>query len=262
MTDQPVPPPLDPDRHALFLDFDGTLVEFAPEPDAIALKPGTLALLGEVGRRLGGAFAIVSGRRITDLDRHLTPLQFHASGVHGQEFRHLPGNLNIVPPADDLDVARRRLAASMGPADPLLLEDKGGALVIHYRTHPDQKGRAAALATYAASGLDALHVVHGHKVFEIIEHGITKARAVRLFMERIPFAGRLPVFVGDDKTDEDGLRAAAAAGGFGVKIGPGLTEAAYRLRNVDAVQRWLAASLATADRGTALNLAAFPMPNA
>ncbi len=80
-------PPLDPDRHALFLDFDGTFVDFAPHPDAIVLRPDSTGLLRDLSRRLGGALALVSGRRIADLDRFLAPLELPASGVHGQEFR-------------------------------------------------------------------------------------------------------------------------------------------------------------------------------
>ena len=88
-------------------------------------------------------------------------------------------------------------------------------------------------------GLDTLHVMAGHAIFEILQRGITKGRALRRFMRRPPFAGRIPVFVGDDATDEDGMRAAAAEGGFGVKIGPEETAAAYRLPDTEAVHNWL-----------------------
>src|SRR5687767_2223616 len=84
------PPLLDPDRYALFLDFDGTFVDFAPHPNAIELRPGSIELLDRVSRRLGGALAVVSGRRVADLDRFLAPLELPACGVHGQEFRPAP----------------------------------------------------------------------------------------------------------------------------------------------------------------------------
>ena len=94
----------------------------------------------------------------------------------------------------------------------------------------------------------------GHAIFEILQRGITKARALRRFMRRPPFAGRIPVFVGDDVTDEDGLRAAAAEGGFGVKIGPDDTNAAYRLPDTRAVHEWI--SRLTAAEPTAGTLVA------
>jgi trehalose 6-phosphate phosphatase len=128
--------------------------------------------------------------------------------------------------------------------DPLLVEDKGAAIVLHFRKHPQQALRAEALARAAVEGLSDLHVVAGHAIFELRQHGITKAEAIARFMAEPPFARRAPVFVGDDVTDEDGFRAAAASGGFGVKVGPGKTVASYRLGTVASVHAWLSASLA------------------
>jgi trehalose 6-phosphate phosphatase len=242
MQAEAAPPLLDRTRHALFLDFDGTFVDFAPEPDAIELRPGSRELLKEVSEALGGALAVVSGRRIVDLDRFLEPLTLPASGVHGQEFRPVPGDLRLAPTTPDLAEARRRLERAIGPGDPLLLEDKGAALVLHFRRHPEQRDRAAALAEAAVAGLPDLHAVPGHAIFEIRQRGVSKAGALRLFAASPPFSERRPVFIGDDTTDEDGFRAAAAAGGFGIKVGPGPTLAAHRLPDVASVHRWLAAS--------------------
>ncbi len=241
MSEKPRPPALDPARHALYLDFDGTLVDFAPEPDAIEVRPGTIELLEKVSDKLDGALAIVTGRRIGDIDRHLAPLALPASGVHGQEIRPASGENTKVAPSGEIDEARRRLAASMRPADPLLLEDKGGALVLHFRKHPAERERAEALARDVVSGLGALHVVPGHGIFEIVERGVTKARALAHLSAHAPFAGRIPVYVGDDTTDEDAIGAAQQAGGFGVKVGPGETRAQFRLSDIDAVHRWLTA---------------------
>jgi len=241
MSGERTPPTLDPKRHALYLDFDGTLVEFAPEPDAIVLRPGTAALLEKLNAKLGGALAIVSGRKLDDIDRHLAPLALAASGVHGQELRHAPGGprADVTPPAE-LEMVRRRLRRALKPGDPLRLEDKGGALVLHFRQHPDQRERAEALARDAAEGLKALHVVPGHGIFEVLARGVNKGRAVALLAARAPFAERVPVYVGDDRTDEDAIRAVQQVGGFGVKVGAGETAARYRLADVDAVHAWIA----------------------
>lgn len=239
MMELPAPPPLDPARHALFLDFDGSIVDFAPTPDTVMVKPGTIALLEKASRRLGGALAIVTGRHIADVDRYLAPLVLPASGVHGREFRPRVGDMRDDPPPPDIEHARNRLAAAMKQGDPIDLEDKGSALVLHFRKHPEERARADALSRAAVEGLDSLHVMAGHAIFEILQRGVTKGRALRRFMRRPPFAGRIPVFVGDDVTDEDGLRAAAAEGGFGVKIGPDETNALYRLPDTEAVHNWL-----------------------
>ncbi len=234
------PPLLDAATNSLFLDFDGTFVDFAPVPEAIKLRIGSREMLERLSRRLNGALAIVSGRRIGDIDRFLAPLELPASGVHGQEFRPAAGDLRVRPATPEFDVARRRLSAALQADDPLLIEDKGGALVVHYRLRPELRGRAKGLATAAISGLDDLHVVEGHFIFEIRQRGITKAVALELFATQPPFRKRIPVFVGDDTTDEDGLRAAEKAGGFGVKVGPGHTQATYCLHDVSAVHAWLA----------------------
>lgn len=237
MTD--APPPLDPARHALLLDFDGTFVDFAPRPDAIRVRPGSLEILKGVRARLGGALAMVSGRRIADIDRFLAPLRLPVVGVHGQEKRIDGGEVIRREPSPELDVARRRIETALGPDDKVYMEDKGSALVLHYRENPEEQGRAAALADAAVGGLATLHAVPGHAIVEIRERGVSKADAVATLAADPPFAGRLPVFIGDDTTDEDGFRAAAEAGGFGIKVGPGATAAKYRLADVDAVHDWL-----------------------
>jgi trehalose 6-phosphate phosphatase len=159
--------------------------------------------------------------------------------VHGREFRPRPGDERDDPIPTELAEARSRLKAALRPSDPIMLEDKRSTLVLHFRMHPEERDRARSLASDAARGLDTLHVMAGHAVFEILQRGITTGRAIRRFMRRPPFAGRIPVFVGDDETDEDGMREAAAEGGFGVKIGPEETVARYRLPNTEAVHNWL-----------------------
>ena len=245
------PPPLDPQRDALLLDFDGTFVDFAPHPDAITLRPGSRDLLLAVRSCLGGALAIVTGRRIADIDRFLAPLCLPAVGLHGQESRFDGEDISSRPPTPDIGEARRRLAAHGEFPPGLMIEDKGAAIVLHYRTRPELKEDVAALGRAAVAGLAEIHAVAGHDIVEIRQRGVSKAEAPRMLAAAGPFAGRRPVFIGDDTTDEDGFRAAAAAGGFGIKVGPGDTAAAYRLPDVGAVHRWLA-SCASGVAGTSM----------
>ena len=234
------PPPLDPLRHALFLDFDGTLVDFAPTPGAVKPRPGTVARLQALHGLFGGALAIISGRRIADIDGFLQPLALPAAGVHGQELRLPDGKTHARSPSPEIAEARRRLQAALATDDPLRLEDKGAALVIHFREHPQEGERAKTLARQAAAGLSQVRVVDGHAVAELRERGVDKAGALVALLGHSPFKGRAPVFVGDDATDEDGFGAADRNGGFGVKVGPEGTAAAYRLADVAAVHDWLA----------------------
>jgi trehalose 6-phosphate phosphatase len=241
------PPLLDCERHALLLDFDGTFVEFAPRPEDVRVSAGGIELLARLERCFRGAFALVTGRRIIDLDSFVRPLVFNAIGVHGQEFRHLPGAVHSRKGPSGLPEVRRRLGALLGSNAAIRIEDKLSAVVLHYRGHPSQGPAAARIAAAAVAGLDDLEAVPGHAILEIRERGVSKADAVRVAMGWRSFAGRIPVFVGDDTTDEDGLAAAEAAGGFGVKVGPGATVARFRLADVAAVHDWLSASVESAE---------------
>jgi len=236
------PPPLDVDSHSILLDFDGTLVDFAPHPDAIELRPGTGDLLARLTEHFRGAVALVSGRRIESIDRFLAPLKLAAVGVHGQETRRYGKTVVMRTPSPELGIARQRIADSLPENDPLLFEDKKSALVLHYRTCPEERGRALEIARRAVDGLAELAVVEGHAIAEVREKNVSKADAVAIVAAWPEFAGRRPVFIGDDTTDEDGFRAAAEAGGFGVKVGAGGTAARYRLADVGAVHEWLAMS--------------------
>ena len=234
----PSPPDLDPQRHALFLDFDGTLVDFAPEPDAIRLRPGSGELLQALHERMGGAVALISGRRIANLDMHLKPLKLPAAGVHGHEIR-VGEEVRSTADSDSMRTARQRLKEAVGDGDPLRIEDKGAALVLHFRKAPDQAARAERLARGAADGLADIEVMRGNAIVELRLKGRHKGDAIGELADMEPFAGRVPVFVGDDTTDEDGFKAVQEAGGFGVKVGQGSTTAHYRLADISAVHDWL-----------------------
>jgi len=235
-----VSPPLDVERHSLLLDFDGTLVDFAPLPDAIKLRPGTVDLLRRLTERFRGAVALVTGRHIENVDHFLDPLKLPAIGVHGQEVRRHGEPIAARVWSPEIDIARGRIAASLREHDPLLFEDKGSALVLHFRICPKEGVRALAIAQRAVDGLEQLEMVEGHAIAEVRERKVSKADAISIVAAWPEFAGRKPVLIGDDTTDEDGFRAAAGAGGFGVKVGPGDTAAQYRLAGVDAVHEWLA----------------------
>ena len=164
--------------------------------------------------------------------------------MHGQEFRPAPGDFRLQPATPDFEKARRRLSALVLPNDPLLIEDKGGALVLHYRQHPDQRGRAASIAQQIVEGLADLFVVDGHAIYEIRERAINKS--MRYQAVRRP-AGLPPAVAGLHRRRHDRrgrpARRRLAAGGFGIKVGPGATEAAYRLPDVSAVHQWLTAQV-------------------
>lgn len=205
----------------LLLDLDGTLLDIAPRPEAVRVPGGLVATLEAVGRRLEGALALVSGRPIGELDRLLAPLRTAAAGVHGAELRRRPdGPIERQPAPAALARARDLLAATALPAG-VLVEDKEVALAIHWRTAPEPPqallDRLRALVRAAEGTLEA---VPGKAVLELRTAGLDKGMAVCALLGEPPFAGRLPVFVGDDRTDEDAFRAVERAGGVALPVGP------------------------------------------
>jgi trehalose 6-phosphate phosphatase len=244
---QPLP---ELDRLALFLDLDGTLAHIESEPGAVGPHPQRNALISQVVERLDGRAAVVSGRSIADLDRILERRITAVAGVHGLERRTAAGVQAAQPPHPALAEARRAILAFAEADRGLEVEDKRLSVALHYRRAPaaaeavrDLAGRLAA-----ATGLVRQD---GDCVVELRTPGPNKGDALAAFMAEAPFAGATPVFVGDDLTDEDAFRAAVAAGGFGVLVGPQReTWATHRLDGVAQVLDWLARLVGADQRET------------
>jgi trehalose 6-phosphate phosphatase len=233
------PPLLQPDS-ALFLDFDGTLAEFAQHPDGVMIDAELPALLAELRARLDGAVAIVTGRTLAGLDA-LGGLPPQAgAGLHGLELRFEPGMTVSSANPDGARHIARRLREKFARDPRVVVEDKGAAVALHWRQAPERAEECIAAMNEAIS--PEFELLRGHAVAEARPRGTNKGAALAALARHGAFAGRRPVFVGDDVTDEDGFHAAAALGGYGVKVGPGGTAARYRMADVGEVHDWLAAS--------------------
>lgn len=238
-----------PNTLAFFLDVDGTLLDFAPTPSAVRVPPATADLLDRLFAASGGAVALISGRPIADLDRLFGHHELPAAGQHGAEQRDPRGEHTLAPLADGPRTLLHAEAQRVRAAHPqLLVEEKDLSLAFHYRRCPALAGLARRLALALAARAPGIFVVqHGHFVEEVRASATDKGAAVRRFMLDAPFAGRLPVFLGDDVTDEDGFRAINALGGVSIKVGAGATCAHWRLRDPAAVADWLRAVLEQRD---------------
>lgn len=235
-------PAVFPRECAFFLDLDGTLVELAQRPRAIHIASELPALLADLHAVTGGALALVSGRPIAEVDRFLALPQLPVAGQHGAERRDAAGRLHRHPvDGRALALVRREFPAWRKRFPQLLIEDKGLSIALHFRRAPQLEDAIDRLArdALAAMGSRDFQLQPGKMVVEIKPIGRDKGRAIDEYMEEAPFAGRLPVFVGDDATDEYGFQRVNARGGVSIKVGEGETEAAWRLDSVDAVHRWL-----------------------
>jgi trehalose 6-phosphate phosphatase len=228
---------------AFFLDVDGTLLELADRPDAVSVSPDLTKLLAGLAATCNGALALISGRAARDLDRMFAPLQLAVAGQHGVERRDVTGTLHrhAFPDRQLQDVANR-LRAFVDEHPGLLLEDKGCSLALHFRRAPELADRVRIAVERAASELGAdFEVMAGKFVHELKPGGRDKGLAIREFLSEAPFTGTLPVFLGDDVTDEFGFATVNRMGGHSVKVGPGHSVAHWRLPDAAAVRLWLTA---------------------
>jgi len=234
---------------ALFLDVDGTLLHIAATPDAVSIDPAAVALLERAFRATGGATALITGRRIADVDRLFAPLALPVAGQHGFERRDAAGALHRhAQSLPELAAMRAPLAAFAADHPGVLIEDKGLSVAAHYRLAPGAGPALGALVErLAAESGGVLAIQRGKMVFELRPAGKDKGTAIAEFLDEPPFRGRTPVFVGDDLTDEYGFSVVNGHGGVSVKVGDGPTEAVARLPDVDAVRAWLERLTAAAE---------------
>lgn len=224
---------------ALFLDFDGTLVDIAPTPDSIMVPADLAQQLEDMAARNEGRVALVSGRSAADVTGHIGPASIALAGSHGLERFRADGS--------PLDAAAAKLPWGVADAvrafaerrPGLAYEAKSHGAALHYRAAPQLEAEAIAFIERVAAE-HGLAVKRGKCVVELVPRGADKAAAVQAFMGEKAFRGALPIFVGDDATDEDGFRAVAELGGFGIVVGERPSAfARYRLATPAEVHEWL-----------------------
>jgi trehalose 6-phosphate phosphatase len=238
------PPPFDP-RWAFFLDLDGTLFEIRTTPQAVRRRPEEVGLVSRLAAASGGAVALISGRSLAKIDRLFSPLEPAAAGQHGAQRRDAQGNLHEIQLSKkSLKHAADIIGSFAARHEGLLFENKGLSMALHYRLAPHLAEAAQGVVREAAAALGgALEMQQGKMVAELKPAGHDKGRAIREFMGEPPFAGRVPLFIGDDLTDEHGFAVVNRMGGHSVKVGEGESAARWRLASPAAVRAWLAEGL-------------------
>ena len=228
---------------ALFLDVDGTLLHIAETPGGVEVSDHLRAVLARLAPLYDHALALISGRQIVQLDRLFAPLALPAAGLHGLERRDPAGRIRRLGDPAWLDGLRQALGDFAAAHPGVLLEDKGRTLALHYRRAPRAEAAARRIVGELTEGdQERLRVIEGKMVLEIKPRLADKGAAVAAFLDEPPFAGRRPVFIGDDVTDEDAFATVNRLEGISVRVGdlPG-TAARYRLPDVNAVVAWLEA---------------------
>jgi trehalose 6-phosphate phosphatase len=233
--------------HALFLDFDGTLTEMAPRPEAVRISAGLVPTLAALSTHLDGALAIVTGRRETDIDHFLDPLVLPLASEHGSQYRLADGSRPAVVPPDLAPVLQAATQLAVQHAG-LLVEPKRASVALHYRLAPHLEDLCRSTLLAAMQHVHGVELMEGKFVLEVKPRGVHKGQAIADFMTLPPFAGRIPVFAGDDVTDESGFAAVTALGGWGIKVGEGPTLAQHRCMTPAALRGWLSAARTSWER--------------
>lgn len=227
------------DHVSLFLDLDGTIAAIESRPSDVRSDNSRNALLSAVSNRLGGRLAVISGRTIEELDQILSYKIVPLAGVHGLERRRADGQRNDAPVHPGIAIARPIFKDIQLSDGGIILEDKGSSLALHYRCAPNAERiiKAAAMKLADETGLV---LQRGAMVVELRAPGPNKADAISSFLNEPPFEASMPIFIGDDLTDECGFDIAHKLGGFGIIVGNHrLTKAGYKLDGVNAVMAWL-----------------------
>jgi trehalose 6-phosphate phosphatase len=231
---------LDVQTIALLLDVDGTVVDIAPRPDEVHVPDELCRALARLLDRTGGALALVSGRPIRDLDGLFSPLVLPAVGGHGAEMRVRDGEVtgSVNPLSQRL---RAALARAQDFAPGIVVEDKGYSLGLHYRGAPqtEERLRAHIAAVRAEFAGEATEVLPGKALFEVKRPGVNKGNGVRQLMQHPPFAGRRPVFIGDDVTDAAVFDILPELGGIGFSVSRHFEGTAGIFESPGAVRRAL-----------------------
>lgn len=234
-------PDVDLAQDAIFLDVDGTLLDIADAPEAVHVPETLREALARLMERSGGGVALISGRPIAALDRLFAPLQLPAAGCHGAQLRLPAGKDNRDGVAAPMPESMKQAFSGIArPIAGVQIEDKTYTLAIHYRGAMAREADVIAAVTARMKNAGpGYEMLRGKAVVEIKPVGFNKGTALVNLMGHAPFAGRRPVFFGDDVTDEDVFRALPEFGGVGISVGRRIHGAEYCVESPEDIRRWL-----------------------
>ncbi|MHA1518267.1 MAG: trehalose-phosphatase [Alphaproteobacteria bacterium] len=225
---------------AFLFDFDGTLVAIAPRPEDVHVEARVSDLLRKLSDRFGSAVAVVTGRPLDVVDGFLAPLKLATAAEHGSIRRDASGHIYADTRSLQAIVGVGDVLAPFVTDNPgLLLERKQTSVALHYRQRPELVEICRATVEDAVGSADGVVILPGKMVFEVRPKGCDKGVAVEAFLDEAPFKGRVPVYMGDDVTDEDAFAVVNALGGITIKIDDGKTQAQYRTDR-EGLFNWLA----------------------
>ncbi len=214
------------DRLWLFLDYDGTLADFAPTPEYAITDPDVVALVTRLTLCSCARVAVISGRTLNQLRQLLPVANILLAGTYGIELYTPAGKLlerarrSVIRPAlEPLKWIWQQLIANRTG---FFLEDKGWALALHARfaseVDADQVLSDAAVPALGLATSGQFQVLQGHRFLEVGPTIARKGRTVDYILDRFAWPGALPVYLGDDDKDEDAFETIKAHQGVALVV--------------------------------------------
>ena len=243
---------LDAQQLWLFLDYDGTLADFAPTPDYIFPDPGVVHLLEELARKPDVRITILSGRRLEHV-RSLVPVpRLFLAGTYGIELLTPAGeamqrvDYHLIRPA--LETIKPEWARIIDEREGFFLEDKGWALALHARFANDEDAEQVITQAMQAVSAELLEedfrILGGHKFLEVAPQLASKRETVAYLLNRYPLPDARLVYIGDDDKDEEAFPLIHVHQGVAIKVlqpsqAGQPTEADFFLDSPAEARQWL-----------------------
>lgn len=226
-------------NYCLFLDIDGTLSPFQINPEHSFIPNTTLEVIKKI-IELNIPVIAVTGRDINTAGKLLYPLEVPIAGLHGLDIC-LDSNNYIRPDLSQINFKKLKqdIQKSCEKYPELLIEDKKYSIALHYRKNPDLENHAINIMQQISSNYPQLKLNKGKFVIELIPNQADKGRAIETILNHLDLPAVLPIFIGDDLTDESGFTYINQQAGLSIKVGPGETQAKYRLKDIDNVADFL-----------------------
>ena len=243
------------ERVWLFLDYDGTLAEFAPTPDHVMPDRELIELVARLAQLEAVRVAVISGRKLSQIQALLPVPQILLAGTYGVEMQLPNGErlerIALAEVRPTLDQIKPRWAQLIAGRPGYFLEDKGWSLALHARFAEEAEAKdVLSLACVQALELftpDRFRLLSGQRFLEIAPLSINKGATVDYILDRFAWSDALPVYVGDDDKDEEAFAAIKARHGLALVVAaqPRSTQADSRLDSPASVRQWLS-EIATA----------------
>jgi trehalose 6-phosphate phosphatase len=236
------------ERVRLFLDYDGTLADFAPTPEHVNPDPEVIDLLARLAGLPRFRVSVVSGRRLGHVEKLVPVAGVLLAGTYGVELRLPDGErvdrVSYESVRPSLEAVKPRWAVLIDGRKGFFLEDKGWALALHARFAEESAAEDVLMTARSVVDevpSDLFRVLSGHRFLEIGPRLAHKGRTVDHLLACYPWPGALPVYLGDDDKDEEAFGAVKAHGGIAILVsrGPRETRADGRLESPQTAHRWL-----------------------